>query len=117
MPELTDGKGVDITIEVAGGNGINKSVAATKVAGTIAQVGFLNGQTSQLDRMPVIFRQTTIRGIAVAPCTSFDRMNPFLNKHKIDPEIEQVYPFEEAVEAFNHLYRGAFGKIVIKVSD
>ena len=115
--ELTDGKGVDITIDVAGGNGINKSVAATKVAGIVAQVGFLTGQTARLDLMPVIFRQTTIRGIAVAPRTSFDRMNPFLDRHKIVPEIERVYPFEEALEAFNHLSRGAFGKIVIKVGD
>jgi len=115
--ELTDGKGVDITIEVAGGDGINKSVQATKAAGIITQVGFLTGQTSKLDLMPLIFRQTTIRGIAVAPRTSFDRMNPFLDKHKIDPEIEHVYRFEEAIEAFEHLSRGAFGKIVIRVAD
>ncbi|WP_145476041.1 zinc-dependent alcohol dehydrogenase family protein [Yersinia similis] len=115
--ELTDGKGADITVEVAGGNGINQSVAATKVAGTIAQVGFLTGQTSQLDLMPLIFRQTTIRGIAVAPRSSFDRMNPFLNKHNIKPVIEQVYSFSDAVEAFKHLSRGAFGKIVIKIGD
>ncbi|MGE1563877.1 zinc-dependent alcohol dehydrogenase family protein [Pantoea septica] len=115
--ELTNGKGVDITIEVAGGDGINKSVQATKAAGIITQVGFLTGQTSKLDLMPLIFRQTTIRGIAVAPRTSFDRMNPFLDKHKIDPEIEHVYRFEEAIEAFEHLSRGAFGKIVIRVAD
>lgn len=115
--ELTNGKGADITVEVAGGNGINQSVAATKVAGTIAQVGFLTGQTSQLDLMPLIFRQTTIRGIAVAPRSSFDRMNPFLNKHNIKPVIEQVYSFNDAVEAFKHLSRGAFGKIVIKIGD
>jgi NADPH:quinone reductase-like Zn-dependent oxidoreductase len=115
--ELTEGKGVDITIEVAGGDGINKSVQATKAAGIITQVGFLTGQTAKLDLMPLIFRQTTIRGIAVAPRTSFDRMNPFLDKHKIDPEIEHVYQFGEAVEAFEHLSRGAFGKIVIKVAD
>lgn len=114
---LTDGKGVDITIDVAGGNGINQSVAATKVAGTIAQVGFLTGQKSQLDLMPVIFRQTTIRGIAVAPRSSFDRMNPFLAKHNIKPVIEQVYNFRDAVKAFEHLSRGAFGKIVIRIAD
>ncbi|MBK0000829.1 NAD(P)-dependent alcohol dehydrogenase [Erwinia sp. S38] len=114
---LTDGKGVDITIDVAGGNGINQSVAATKVAGTIAQVGFLTGQTSQLDLMPVIFRQTTIRGIAVAPRSSFDRMNPFLTEHNIKPVIEQVYDFRDAVKAFEHLSRGAFGKIVIRIAD
>lgn len=113
--ELTNGKGADVTVEVAGGKGINQSIAATKVAGTIAQVGFLTGQTSVLDLMPLIFRQTTLRGIAVAPRSSFDRMNPFLTQHNIKPVIEQVYSFSEAVKAFQHLSRGAFGKIVIKI--
>ncbi|BDT57051.1 hypothetical protein MasN3_05450 [Massilia varians] len=83
----------------------------------IAQVGFLTGQTTQLQLMPVIFRQTTIRGIAVAPRTSFDRMNPFLNQHRIKPVIDKVYAFEDAVQAYEHLSRGAFGKIVIKVAE
>jgi len=115
--ELTGGRGADITVEVAGGDGINQSVAATKVAGTVAQVGFLTGQTAQLDLMPVIFRQTTLRGIAVAPRSSFDRMNPFLNEHNIKPVIEHVYDFDHVIDAFKHLSRGAFGKIVIKVAD
>ncbi|NWK80367.1 NAD(P)-dependent alcohol dehydrogenase [Aquitalea sp. LB_tupeE] len=115
--ELTDGKGVDVTIDVAGGNGLNQSVLATKAAGVIAQVGFLTGQTTQLQLMPVIFRQTTIRGIAVAPRSSFDRMNPFLDKHSIKPVIDKVYKFDEAVQAFEHLARGPFGKVVIKVAD
>ena len=115
--ELTDGNGVDVTIDVAGGDGLNQSVAATKAAGIIAQVGFLTGQTVALNLMPLIFRQTTIRGIAVAPRSSFDRMNPFLEKHKIKPVIDKVYSFEQAIEAFEHLARGAFGKIVIKISE
>lgn len=115
--ELTDGKGVDITIDVAGGNGLNQSILATKAAGIITQVGFLTGQTSELNLMPLIFRQTTIRGIAVAPRSSFERMNPFLDKHQIKPVIDQVYAFEDAVQAYVHLSKGAFGKIVIKIAD
>ncbi|OQP36109.1 zinc-dependent alcohol dehydrogenase family protein [Pantoea latae] len=114
--ELTDGKGADVTVDVAGGKGINQSIAATRVAGTVAQVGFLAGQKADLDLMPLIFRQTTLRGIAVAPRSSFERMNPFLNQHQIKPVIEQVYHFSQAVEAFEHLSRGAFGKIVIKMA-
>lgn len=114
---LTDGKGVDVTIDVAGGDGLNKSVLATRAAGVIAQVGFLTGQTTQLQLMPLIFRQTTVRGIAVAPRTSFDRMNPFLEQHGIRPVIDKVYAFDEAVQAFEHLARGPFGKVVIKVAD
>lgn len=114
--KLTQGQGVDITLDVAGGDGINQSVLATKAAGKIAQIGFLAGQKSELDLMPVIFRQTTLRGIAVAPRSSFDRMNVFLNEHNIRPVIEHTYPFEQAREAYEHLSRGAFGKLVIKVS-
>lgn len=113
---LTGGKGADLTIDVAGGDGLNKSVLATRTAGIVAQVGFLSGQTAQLQLMPVIFRQTTIRGIAVAPRTSFDRMNPFLDRHGIKPVIDKVYHFDEAVQAYEHLARGAFGKVVIKVA-
>lgn len=115
--ELTDGKGVDITIDIAGGNGLNQSIAATKVAGTVAVVGFLTGQVTELNLMPIIFRRTNVQGIAVAPRASFERMNPFLNKHKIKPVIDQVYSFDEAVKAYEHLARGPFGKVVIKVAD
>ncbi len=114
--KLTDGKGVDLLLDVAGGDGINQSIAATKAGGRIAQIGFLTGQTSALNLMPMIFRQTTIRGIAVAPRSSFDRMNEFLNEHKIRPVIDHVYPFDQAREAYEHLARGAFGKVVIKIA-
>ena len=114
--ELTDGKGVDVTVEVAGGNGLNQSIAATKVTGTIAQVGFLTGQTTQLNLMPLIFRQTKLRGITVAPRVAFERMNDFLNANQIKPVIDHIYKFEEAITAFEHLSKGAFGKIVIQIS-
>jgi NADPH:quinone reductase-like Zn-dependent oxidoreductase len=114
--KLTDGKGVDLLLDVAGGEGVNASVQATKVGGRIAQIGFLTGQTTGLNLMPLIFRQTTLRGIAVAPRSAFDRMNAFLDGHRIRPVIDHVYPFEQAREAYEHLARGPFGKVVIKVS-
>jgi NADPH:quinone reductase-like Zn-dependent oxidoreductase len=112
----TDGNGVDLLLDVVGGDGINQSVAATKAAGRIAQIGFLTGQTSALNLMPVIFRQTTLRGIAVAPRTAFDRMNVYLQEKKIRPVIDRVYDFDEARDAYAHLAKGAFGKIVVKVA-
>ena len=33
------------------------------------------------------------------------------------PYIDKVYAFEDAVQAFEHLARGPFGKIVIRVAD
>jgi NADPH:quinone reductase-like Zn-dependent oxidoreductase len=113
--ELTDGKGVDQLLDVVGGDGLNQSVEATRVGGHISQIGFLQGQKSNLDLMRIIFRQTAIRGIAVAPSRAFERMNDFLNRNEIHPVIDKVYSFEQAREAYEHLARGAFGKVVIKV--
>jgi NADPH:quinone reductase-like Zn-dependent oxidoreductase len=115
--ELTDGNGVDQLLDVVGGDGLNQSVAATRVGGHISQIGFLAGQTAKLDLMQVIFRQTAIRGICVGPTRSFEHLNEFLDKRQIHPVIDRVYAFDQAREAYEHLTRGAFGKIVIRVSD
>ncbi|EIK52106.1 alcohol dehydrogenase [Stutzerimonas stutzeri TS44] len=105
---------MDLLLPVAGGDGIKQSIAAIRAADRIAQVGFLPGQTRQLRRMPLVFRQTTIQDIAVATRTSFSRMKAFLNQHDIRPVIDTVYPFEETPRTYEHLAKGAVGKIVIK---
>lgn len=114
--ELTDGKGVDLLLDVVGGDGINQSIEATRVGGQVFQIGFLAGQKANVDLMRVIFRQTGIRGIAVGSARSFERMNEFLNQHRVRPVIDRVYSFEQARAAYEHLARGAFGKIVIKIA-
>lgn len=44
-------------------------------------------------------------------------MNKAFNELNIQPVIDTVYSFDEAIQAYEHLGRGAFGKIVIKVSE
>lgn len=112
---LTDGRGVDQVLDVVGGDGLNKSIAATRPGGHINAIGFLSGQTATIDLMQVLFRQTQLHGIAVGHRRSFEQMNAFIDKHQIAPVIEATYAFEDAIAAFEHLNRGAFGKIVIRV--
>jgi NADPH:quinone reductase-like Zn-dependent oxidoreductase len=42
-------------------------------------------------------------------------MNGAFAKLRLRPLIDTVYPFADALQAYEHLYRGAFGKIVIRV--
>jgi NADPH:quinone reductase-like Zn-dependent oxidoreductase len=100
---------------VVGGDGINDSVQATRVGGHIPVIGFLAGQTAALNLMPVIFRQTKIQGIAVGHKRAFEEMSVALEKGGVRPVIDKVYPFDQAVAAYEHLAKGPFGKIVIKV--
>lgn len=56
VQRLTNGIGADQLLEVVGGKGLNDSIEATKVTGQISVIGFLAGQTTNLDLMRIIFR-------------------------------------------------------------
>ncbi|WP_400260854.1 NAD(P)-dependent alcohol dehydrogenase [Sphingobacterium sp. SG20118] len=116
VKRLTDGKGVDQLLEVVGGAGLNDSVQATKVTGQISLIGFMAGQSTDLNLMEVIFRQTKIQGIAVGNRSAFEEMNGAFDQFAIKPVIDTVYAMDDAKKAYEHLSRGAFGKIVIKIS-
>ena len=115
--ELTGGAGVDLVIDVVGGEGLRDSIRAARGSGMVAVVGFLDGQTANLDLMDVIWHQTHIQGIAVGHRRSFHDLVLFLDEHHIKPVVDTVYDFADAHAAFDQLARGAFGKIVIKVNQ
>ena len=49
--ELTDSQGVDVVLDVVEGDGLRDSVRAAKRNGLVAVIGFLKGQTTNLDLM------------------------------------------------------------------
>ncbi|QXQ11995.1 NAD(P)-dependent alcohol dehydrogenase [Paeniglutamicibacter sp. Y32M11] len=114
--EMTDGQGVDVVLDVVGGDGLRDSVRTTKGNGLVAVIGFLQGQSTTLDLMDIIWHQAQIQGIAVGHLRAFQDLVTFLEEHTIHPVIDTVYPFEDARAAYDQLARGAFGKIVIRVS-
>ena len=114
--ELTDDRGVDHVLEVVGGDSINRSIEAARVGGHVAVIGFLSGRNAEVDLFPLLFRQTRIQGLGVGHRKAFEEMNRFIEGHAIKPVIDSTYPFEDAIKAFEHLDRGAFGKIVIDVA-
>ena len=111
--ELTADRGVDQILEVVGGVSINRSIEAARVGGYVAVVGFLGSQQATIDLVPLFFRRVRIQGIAVGHRKAFEAMNRFVEAHAIKPVIDSIYPFEDAIAAFDHLSRGAFGKVVI----
>jgi NADPH:quinone reductase-like Zn-dependent oxidoreductase len=54
-------------------------------------------------------------GLVTGPRRAFEEMNLDLEKLQLRPIIDAVYPFADAHAAYEHLYRGASGKIVIRV--
>lgn len=114
---LTDGRGVDKVIDIAGEKTIVKSAAATRVGGDIAVVGFTSGFGGGLPPIDILGRSLNVGGTAIGPRVDFAGMVAAMALHKVTPVIDSIFPFAEYREAYRRLESGNHvGKIVIEVS-
>ncbi|MDH3450227.1 MAG: NAD(P)-dependent alcohol dehydrogenase [Gammaproteobacteria bacterium] len=112
--ELTDGAGVDVTVETGGGGTLEKTIAATRVGGTISLIGVLTGGT--INPTGVMRKSIRLQGVYVGSRRMFEDMNRAFAVNQLRPVVDRVFDFEDARAAY-HAMRAAghFGKIVIRV--
>lgn len=112
--EMTDGEGVDVTIETGGGGTLEKTMEATRIGGTISLIGVLTGGT--INPTTVMRKSIRLQGVYVGNRRMFEDMNAAFALNKVHPLIDQLFDFEDARAAY-HVMRGAghFGKLVVKI--
>ena len=113
--DITSERGVDQILEIAGGKSLLQSITSIKAGGHITIIGFLDGFTTDLPIFPLLLKQIVLQGVMVGPRRALEDMTQAFSKLKLHPVIDTVYNFGDALQAYEHLYRGAFGKIVIRV--
>lgn len=110
----TDGRGVDLTVEVGGAGTLPRSFQATRIGGRIAVIGLLTGPGAQVDPMPILRRNLRVQGLYVGNRQMFEAMNRAIEAGGLRPVIGRVFPFAAAADAYRHLKsQSHFGKIVI----
>lgn len=113
VTEITGGDGVDLVVEVGGAGTLERSVAATRVAGTIALIGVLTG--GQINPTAIMRKSITLQGVYVGPRDMFLDMNAAISANGLKPVIDTTFGFEEAPAAFHAMEAaGHFGKLVVK---
>lgn len=114
---LSGGRGVDLVVEVGGEGTLARSLSSVRVGGTIAVIGGLSGiRGTEVDLLAVIGGAKRLAGIFVGSRTMLEDLNRFVETAGIRPVVDQVFPFEQAREAYRHLKEGRhFGKVVIRV--
>ncbi len=111
--KLTDGKGVDLTVEVGGPATLQKSIEATRVAGTVGLIGILAG--GEINPMPIMRKSMTVQGIYVGSRRMFSDMNRAITTHKMRPIVHETFEFEDAPSAYHAMQAaGHFGKLVVR---
>ena len=115
--KLTQGRGADHILEMAGGENVKRSIAAIAPGGRISVIGLLESDELSTPIMPLLASRAQIVAVAVGPRRVLEDVVRMIDHHAIKPVIDGVYGFTQAREAFAHLKRGAFGKIVVTVGE
>jgi NADPH2:quinone reductase len=124
--ELTGGKGVDVILDMVGGDYLPREISCLADDGRIAIIALLGGAKAQLDLAQVLRRRLTVTGSTLRPrSVAFKakiaaqlraRVWPLLESGKIKPVIHQVFPLEQAAAAHALMEEGShIGKIMLKV--
>lgn len=115
--ELTGGRGVDKTVDIAGETTIVKSAASTRLGGDVSLVGFTSGFGGGLPPIDILYRSLNVAGTAIGPRGNFESLMAAMGMHKVDPVIDSVFAFKDYEAAYQRLASGEHvGKVVIAVS-
>jgi len=115
--DITGGKGAACVIETAGGTSLQRSINALSAGGRIELIGFLEAVQASINVLSMVRKRAQIRAVAVGHRRAFEKMNCALETLHIKPVIDTVYDFLQLPQAFQHLERGGFGKLVIRLSS
>lgn len=113
---LTQTGGFDLIIDSAGGDSLNGLVNLTKPGGKIVFYGATTGLPKNLNLHKIFWSQLTLQGSTMGNDAEFAEMLSFVAKHKIEPIIDSVRPFEEIIAAFDEMRDGKqSGKLVVEM--
>jgi NADPH:quinone reductase-like Zn-dependent oxidoreductase len=114
--EITDGRGVDLTLEVGGAGTLSKTLRATRHGGAISLIGVLTGISGDVQLAPILHKAIALHGIYVGSRAIFEAMNTTIALHRLEPVIDRTFSYAESIEAFRHLEAAQhFGKVVIRI--
>lgn len=106
--------GVDVVVDVAGGETLSRSLKACNYGARVAQVGILSGSEATLKSMDLIHHQVTLRGIYMESTEQLRAFIQAMEALRIHPHVDQSFAFDQAKEAYFYLEaQKHIGKVVI----
>lgn len=113
--KLTNGRGVDVVVEVGGDNTMSKSLEAVRFGGAIVVIGVLGGFTNNIFIPALFSKNAKMIGISVGSREQFEDMVKHVTNWKLHPVVDKVFPLEQVQEALKLMQAGGhFGKICLK---
>ena len=124
--DFTGGKGVDVILDMVGGDYVPRNHAAAAMDGRIVQIAFLHGPKVEFDLRPLMMKRLVHTGSTLRPRSAAEKaviaeallakVWPWLSQGRCKPIIDSVYPLADAAKAHARMESSAHvGKIVLSV--
>ena len=124
--KITEGRGVDLVLELVGGPYLNESVKAAAPRGRVILVGLMAGASTDVDLASVLTKRLELRGTTlrarpleekIQVASSFTKhVVPLFEQGLLKAVVDKVMPLSEAASAHRYLENNAnFGKVVLQV--
>ncbi len=128
LREATAGRGVDVILDMVGGDYVARNLALLAVEGRLVQIAFLKSAVVEIDLMQVMRRRLTVTGSTLRPRTPAEKgaiaaalesqVWPLLAAGTVKPVVHAVFPLERAADAHRMMEESLhIGKIVLEVGQ
>ncbi|NUR07994.1 MAG: NADPH:quinone oxidoreductase family protein [Nocardioidaceae bacterium] len=122
---VTEGRGVDVVVDVVGGDLMTDSLRSLAPEGRLLVVGFTGGAIPQVRVNRLLLNNIDVRGVGwgayamVRPGfmhAQWDALLPMIESGVVDPPVGATYPLEEASRALTEMAeRRVLGKSVLSL--
>lgn len=125
--EATGGRGVNLILDMVGGEYLQRNIEALALDGRLVQIGLLGGAKAQINMVPVLQRRLTITGstlrarsvvekAAIAQAVH-EHVWPLLESGAVRPLIHATFPLRQVADAHRVMESSAHtGKLVLLVA-
>jgi NADPH2:quinone reductase len=126
VKRLTQGKGVDLILDMVGGSYVEKNLRSLGVEGRLVQIAFLQPSKLELDLMPIMLKRLTVTGSTLRPRTVEQKgaiaaalkakVWPLLDEGRVRPILHKTFAMSAAAEAHRLMESSQhIGKIVLEM--
>jgi NADPH2:quinone reductase len=121
-------KGVDVILDMIGGDYIAKNIRLLKVEGRLVFINTMKGATAEINAMEIMRKRLTLTGSTLRNREDSYKAQlakevekhvwPLIEQHKFKPVIYRTFPLEHAGEA-HKLIEGSehIGKIILLIGE
>jgi putative PIG3 family NAD(P)H quinone oxidoreductase len=124
--DLTDGRGVDVVLDIVGGAYLQRNLEVLAVDGRLVHIGQLGGARAEISLTPVLRRRLTITGSTLRPRSVAEKgaiaravqqhVWPLIESGGVRVPVHATYDLRDAVEAHRVMEASTHvGKLLLTV--